>query len=69
MKSVKKHSFLLSLIGAAVLIAAIATLIIVFRDEIAYFFESLRDKLYAVKDEILTPEEYDDYADVGGDGE
>jgi hypothetical protein len=65
----KKRSFLLTLIGAAVLVAAVATVIIVFRDEIAYFFENLRDKLYAVKEEILTPEEYDDYADVGGDGE
>ena len=59
----KKHSLLLSLIGAAVVLSAITALIIVFRDELYYFFDELRDRLYAVKEEILTPDEYDDYAD------
>ena len=61
----KKQSFILSIIGAAVVLAAITALIVVFRDELYFFFDELRDRLYAVKEEIFTPDEYDDYADLG----
>jgi len=61
----KRQSLILSLIGAAVVLAAVAAVIVVFRDEICYFLEGLRDRLYAVREEVLTPAEYDDYADVG----
>lgn len=60
----KKQSFILSLIGAVVVLAAIGAVIVYFRDELLYLFDTMRDKLYAMREEVLTPEEYDDYADV-----
>jgi|GEM_PF-3491699 len=62
----KKQSFILSLIGALVVLVGIAAIIVYFRDELLYLFDTLRDKLYAVREEVLTPEEYDDYADIDG---
>ncbi|MDR0838974.1 MAG: hypothetical protein LBN99_04955 [Oscillospiraceae bacterium] len=60
----KQRSVIVTIICTLAALAAIAVVIIVFREELCCFFTGLRDKLRAVKDEVLTPEEYSDYADV-----
>ncbi|MDR2615903.1 MAG: hypothetical protein LBC28_04920 [Oscillospiraceae bacterium] len=60
----KKHSFFVTLICVAALIAAVAAIVIAFRDEICDFLDEARDKLNALKADVLPPDEYDDYADV-----
>ncbi|MDR2420507.1 MAG: hypothetical protein LBD49_00185 [Oscillospiraceae bacterium] len=60
----KKHSFLVRLICVVALIAAAAAIIIAFREEIRAFIDTIRGKIDALKEDILPPDEYDDYADV-----
>jgi hypothetical protein len=60
----KKHSFLFTFICAVAAIAAAAAIIIAFREEICAFIDAVRGKIDALKEDILPPDEYDDYADV-----
>ncbi|MDR0445626.1 MAG: hypothetical protein LBH17_01090 [Oscillospiraceae bacterium] len=60
----KKHGFFVTLICVVTFIAAIATLAILFRDEICDFLAAAREKLNTIKSEFPPPDEYGDYADI-----
>jgi undecaprenyl pyrophosphate phosphatase UppP len=56
---------ILTIIGIVVALAAIAAVMVLFRDEIEAFFLDLRDKIALRREEvILPPDEVADYADV-----
>ena len=60
----KKSNAIIAIITVVAAIAAIATLVIIFREQLEVFLSEMRDKYIAVKQDILTPDEYSDYADV-----
>ena len=60
----KRTNTLLTLIAVITAIAAIATLVIIFREQLELFLSEMRDKYIAVKEDMFTPDEYSDYADV-----
>jgi len=60
----KKSSAIITIITVITALAAIAALVIIFREQLEVFLADMRDKYIAVKQDILTPDEYSDYADV-----
>ena len=58
----KGHKLLLYVIGAIVAILAVVTAIVIFRNEIAYLFSELKDKIDEKRHRHNG--EYADYADV-----
>ena len=60
----KKSSSILTILAVIATIATIATLVIIFREQIELCLSRLHDKYVAVKEDLLTPDEYSDYADV-----
>jgi hypothetical protein len=66
MKNCKKNSGLLfTIIGIVVAVAAIVTVLVVFRDEIQAFILDMRDKIALKREQVtLPPDEVADYADL-----
>lgn len=60
----KKSSAILTFIGIITAIAAIAAVVIIFRDRLEIFLTEMHDKFVAAKEDMFTPDEYSDYADV-----
>lgn len=60
----KNKSFFIKLIAIILLVAAAVTAFIVFRDEISYFFYSVRYKVKEFIEKKKHADEFADYADV-----
>ena len=60
----KRNSTILTIIGIVATIAAIATLAVIFREQLEIFLSQLHDKYIAVREDLFSPDEYSDYADV-----
>ena len=60
----KRNHAILTFIGIVTTLAAIAALVIIFREQLELFFSEMHDKYIAVKEDLFSPDEYSDYADV-----
>lgn len=60
----KKSSTIFTFIAVITAIVTVAALVIVFRERLELFLSEMHDKYVAAKEDMFTPDEYSDYADV-----